>query len=294
MQEEKKFFVATAIPYANAQPHFGHALLFSYGDILARYYRQSGREVVFSVGTDEHGSKNAEAALAQGLTPQAFVDQMATVYKEVCQTLDISYSHFVRTTDANHCRRVQAIWQKLGDYIYRGVYSGAYCKGCEEYKTKTIVQQTAGICPYHQQKYQVLEEENYFFKLTAFVDFLRQEISSDRLRIVPQSAKSETLAMLDQEIQDISITRPKTSNDWGVAVPGDEEQITYVWFDALLNYLTVTGYPDDEELVSGLAGRPPSYRSRHSALSRHHLAGYAPSARHPAVSSALCSWVGNR
>ena len=247
MLDSKPFLVATAIPYVNAQPHLGHALLFSYGDVLARYFRQQGGEVVFSVGVDEHGNKIAEKAQSFDLEPQAFVDQMVGVYQEALKVLDISYTHFVRTTDDSHCRRVQAAWRKLSDYIYIGLYKGWYCLGCEDYKTETVVKQTDGVCPDHRQPYQVLEEENYFFKLTAFVNPLRKAIESDRLRIIPQAAKSEVLAMLKQDVQDVSIARPRTSNDWGIEVPGDQDKIIYVWFDALLNYLTVVGYPDDSD-----------------------------------------------
>lgn len=245
MGDKKKFIVATAIPYVNAKPHLGTALLFLYGDVVARYWRQMGREVIFSVGTDEHGGKNAQAAQALSLTPQAFVDQMTNQFKKVLKLLGISYTHFTRTTDASHIRGVQYAWRQLEDHLYLDTYRGWYCQGCEEFKTDTVVKQTNNLCPDHLQPYQVLEEKNYFFKVSSFTDEIRDRISSDRLRIVPAASKAEVLSLLDQGIEDVSVTRPKSSNDWGIPVPGDEDQVMYVWFEALLNYITVLGSPED-------------------------------------------------
>ena len=242
------FFIATAIPYVNDKPHLGHALLFIYGDVLARYYRRFSERVIFSVGTDEHGGKIAAAAANNAQTPQEFVDQLALTFHDILKYLSVSSTHFIRTTDEDHAQRVQYIWKKLqaDGYIYKGTYEGWYCLGCEEHKTETIVKETKGICPSHQQPYEKLREENYFFKLTAWTKVLEDEIRSDRLRLIPDAAKAETLGLL-KNAEDISISRPRTSLDWGIAVPGDPNQVIYVWMDALLNYITVLGYPERED-----------------------------------------------
>ena len=244
-----KFYAAAAIPYVNDKPHIGHTLGFLYGDVLARYQRSLGKDVVFSIGTDEHGSKIAQKAAAMDLAPQALVDRFSAEFRRLADDLAISRTHFVRTSDPDHRRRVQLAWQRLKDYIYKGSYKGWYCRGCEAYQTETYVRASDGICPNHQQAYEELEEESYFFKLTALAGQLRREIESDRLRIVPAGAKTETLNLLADE-QDICISRPVASVSWGIPVPGDESQVMYVWFDAVLNYITVLGYPDGEEFKS--------------------------------------------
>ena len=249
-QSPTPFLVATAIPYVNALPHLGHALLFTYGDVLARYQRSLGKDVIFTIGTDEHGGKVAEKAGSHNLEPQAFVDQMAVKYRAAAAKLGISYTHFIRTTDADHCRRVYLAWQQLQPYIYRGQYKGWYCQGCESYKTKTTYKETDGICPDHNQAYQLLEEENYLFKLSAFTAVLKQKIVSNELQIIPDSARAEVLSMLDQGLIDISISRPRSSVNWGISVPNDDSQVIYVWFEALLNYITVLGYPDQPAFKS--------------------------------------------
>ena len=244
-----KFYVATAIPYVNDKPHIGHALGFLYGDVLARYQRSLGKDVVFSIGTDEHGGKIAQKAASMNLEPRALVDHFSAEFGRLADEFAISRTHFVRTSDPDHCRRVQLAWQRLKDYIYKGSYKGWYCRGCEAYQTETHVRASEGVCPDHQQAYEELEEESYFFKLTALAGRLRQEIESDRLRIVPTGAKTEALNLLAAE-QDICISRPAASVSWGIPVPGDASQVMYVWFDAVLNYITILGYPDGEEFKS--------------------------------------------
>ena len=248
---ESDFFVATAIPYVNAEPHLGHALLFTYGDVLARYHRARGDRVIFSIGTDEHGNKIAEKAAGLNLTPRALADQVSAIFKASAKKLSISNTHFIRTTDKKHCAKVQLAWQRVQEYIYKGDYEGWYCKGCESYKTKTLVEADGGECPDHKRPYEFFSEENYFFKLSAFTSVIKAKIISDELRIVPSSAKSEVLGMLESgELEDLSISRPTKSLKWGIEVPGDPEQVMYVWFDALLNYITVLDYPDGAEFKS--------------------------------------------
>ena len=242
--QKQPFYVATAIPYVNDKPHLGHALLFTYGDVLARFYRSLDYQVVFSVGTDEHGGKIFDKATEANLSPQVFVDQMVQPFQAACSALQISYTHFIRTTDEAHCQRVQHIWQQLAPYIYQANYEGWYCQGCESYKTDTVVKDTSGVCPDHNRAYTSLQEKNYFFKLSAFADQLKEQITADQIKIVPYGAKAEALGWLEQGLQDISISRPKTNLEWGIDVPDDPSQVIYVWFEALMNYITVLDYPD--------------------------------------------------
>ncbi len=248
--KKSKFFVATAIPYVNAKPHLGHALLFTYGDVLARYWRTLGCEVIFSIGTDEHGSKIAEAAAGLKVEPQTFVDRISVEFEHMAKRLAISNTHFIRTTDANHRQKVQLIWQRLKEYIYKDIYEGWYCQSCEAYQTETDVKINEGICPDHKRAYERLREENYFFKLSAFSDALREKITADELRIVPSGAKAEVLSMIDMGLEDISISRLSKNLKWGIEVPDDPEQVIYVWLDALSNYITVLDYPNGAEFKS--------------------------------------------
>lgn len=245
---KKNFLIAAAIPYVNDKPHLGHAMLFTYSDVLARYHRALGAEVFFTVGTDEHGSKIAEKAASLNLTPQALVDQISVKFQQSLPQLGISYTHFTRTTGENHSRRSQLIWQKLADYIYKDTFEGWYCQGCEAYQTATSVKATGGICPDHQKAYEFLkQEENYFFKLSAFAQELSERIASDELKIIPKAAKAEVLSFIAGGLDDIPISRPLASLDWGIAVPGDSSHVMYVWFEALMNYITVLDYPEGQE-----------------------------------------------
>lgn len=244
------FYVATAIPYVNARPHLGHALLFTYGDVLARYHRLKGEEVVFSIGTDEHGGKIYDQALKLNIDVQAFVDANSEHFRKMAQKLDITHSHFIRTTDKSHKQVVRFAWQSLSKYIYKGVYEGWYCQGCEAYKTETLVKETNYECPDHKQAYKKLKEDNYFFKLSAFEDQIKQAIASDQIKIIPQAAKNEALSFLEAGLEDISISRPTANLKWGISLEDDKDQTIYVWFDALLNYITVLGYPQGDLLKS--------------------------------------------
>lgn len=240
-----KFYVTTAIPYVNAEPHIGTALDLLYADALARYHRINGtKDVLFSTGTDEHGSKIAEKAAEKGMTPQAFVDENAAKFVAMGKMLNISNDRFIRTTDKAHEQRVQIVWKDLKDSVYKGKYVGMYCVGCEEYVTETTATDNKGICPIHNRPYEKLEEENYFFKLSSFTDQIKTAITDGTFTVVPESRKHEILSVLESGLDDISISRPTKKLSWGVPVPGDPEQVMYVWFDALLNYITVLGYPE--------------------------------------------------
>jgi methionyl-tRNA synthetase len=240
----KTFYVCTAIPYVNDKPHVGHAMDFLYADILARYHRKSGDGVKFSIGTDEHGAKIAEKAQENNVTPKEYTDKIVPMWQNFAQKLNLSNDYFIRTTDHEHEKRASLIWENLSQFIYKGAYSGWYCVGCEEYKTETHVKDTNGVCPNHNRPYDKIEEENYFFKLSSFSTQIKKAIESDVLRIVPEFRKREILNVLTEGLQDISVSRPAAKIAWGIPVPHDPTQVMYVWFEALMNYITVLGYPD--------------------------------------------------
>ncbi len=175
MEEKNKYYITTAIPYVNAKLHIGNVVDWLCADILARHHRSLGEEVMFSVGADQHGEKNLEKAQEANLDPKVYVDEMAAKFSNVFDAYNIRPDRFIRTSDEAHKQRVQIIWDKLKPYLYKGKYVGAYCVGCEEFKTETHVKETNGICPDHDRKYDQLEEENYFFKLiTSLVDDLQE------------------------------------------------------------------------------------------------------------------------
>ena len=240
----KKLYITTAIPYVNGTPHIGNALDYLIADIWARYQRQNGREVRFQVGTDEHGNKIAAKAQDAGLTPQAYTDTMYGNFEVLMQKMDASYTDFVRTTDVHHKAAVQYIWQKLEPYIYKDKYEGWYCVGCEAFVTDKEATGNNGVCPDHTQSYQRLSEENYYLRASAFTDQVREAIEKNKMSIVPEFRKKEFLELIKDGLQDVSISRPTKNLSWGVPVPGDPNQVMYVWLDALANYLTVIGYPD--------------------------------------------------
>lgn len=241
----KKLYITTAIPYVNAKPHIGNAMDYLLADIWARYQKQQGNDVRFQVGTDEHGNKITAKALEANLSPQEFVDGMYGNFETVMKAVGAQYTDFVRTTNLHHRAAVQYIWQKLEPYIYKNSYEGWYCVGHEAFFTDKETKETNGICPDHQTAYERVSEENYYFKLTEFVPRIQEAIESGVFEIVPEFRKKEFLNVLEK-LPDVSISRPRKSLSWGVSVPGDDDQVMYVWIDALSNYLTVLGYPEDE------------------------------------------------
>ncbi len=244
---DKKLYITTAIPYVNGTPHIGNALDYLLADIWTRYQKQNGHEVRFQVGTDEHGNKIAAKAAAAGLDPQGYTDQMYVNFEALMKRMEASYTDFVRTTDIHHIQSVQYLWQVLQPYIYKGSYEGWYCVGCESFVSDKEATTNGGICPDHQQPYQHLSEENYYLKTSAFTDRVRQSITDDELKIVPEFRKKEFLELIKDGLQDVSISRPKKNLSWGIPVPGDPDQVMYVWLDALANYITVLGYPDNSD-----------------------------------------------
>lgn len=241
------YFITTSIPYVNGEPHLGHALEFIMADVLARAARQQNKPVIFATGTDEHGGKMAEKAEELGITPKEFTDKMSQNFRDLAKSLNISNDRFIRTTDAGHEQRAQVIWKALKDNIYKGQYTGWYCTGDEAFFTEATVKANNGICPNHNRKYEKIEEENYFFKLSAFAPKILQAINDGSFRIIPASRKNEILQVFKDGLEDISISRPKDKISWGISVPGDDTQVMYVWFEALMNYITVLGYPEHED-----------------------------------------------
>ena len=244
---KKNLYITTAIPYVNGTPHIGNALDYLLADIWTRYQMQNGHAVRFQIGTDEHGNKIAAKAAEAGLDPQAYTDKMHVPFKLMAEKVGSQYTDFIRTTDDHHKRAVQYIWQQLLPYIYKGKYEGWYCVGHEAFFTDKEVQMTNGVCPDHQTEYQHVSEENYFLKISEFTNQIIEAIEKNRMRIVPEFRKNEFLNLVKEGLRDVSISRPKKSLSWGIEVPGDPSQVIYVWLDALSNYITVLGYPEDEE-----------------------------------------------
>lgn len=242
-----KYYVTTSIPYVNAEPHIGHALEFVCADVLARAASQRGDDVIFSTGTDEHGGKIAEKAAEQGLNPKDYADKISVRFRDLAKTLNISNNRFIRTTDTDHEKRAQQIWKALAKDIYKSSYAGWYCTGEETFFTETEVKQNNGVCPYHERPYEKIEEENYFFRMSQYTGDILRAIEEGKFRIVPDTRRNEILNLLKDGLDDISVSRPADKLGWGIPVPGDKSQIMYVWFEALMNYITVLGYPDQDD-----------------------------------------------
>jgi len=244
-----KFYLTTAIDYANGEPHIGHAYEKIGADAIARYHRLCGDDVYFLTGLDEHGQKVAQAAAERGVSPQEFVDQMASRFERMWGRLNISYDRFMRTTAADHKRGVRALIKRIHentpDDFYEKSYEGWYCVGCELFKRDNEIEN--GKCILHPtRELQWTTERNWFFRLTRYEPFLRKLFAERPDFLAPETRRNEILALLDQGLEDISITRSRLT--WAIPFPlalsTGEEQGTWVWFDALPNYLTATGFPD--------------------------------------------------
>ena len=237
-----KYFLTTAIDYVNGKPHIGHAYEKILTDVIARHYRQRCSDVWFLTGTDEHGIKIQKTSASKGITPKELCDENSDAFKNTWNDLDISYNQFIRTTDEEHKRIVKQIFKKLveqGD-IYKNSYKGLYCSGCESFLSQKDLTED-GLCPNHLKKPEEVSEENYFFKLTKYKDAIIKHIKENPDFIVPSFRANEVLNQLEN-IEDISVSRAKSSVTWGIDVPNDAEQIIYVWIDALSNYITALGY----------------------------------------------------
>jgi len=240
------FYITTPIYYVNAEPHIGHAYSTIVADAIARFYRLAGFETFFLTGTDEHGNKVVEAAEKSGETVKAYVDRISKTFKETWPKLDITNDYFVRTTDRNHQDTVREILSKVyakGD-IYFSDYEGKYCIGCERFYTDTELVQ--GRCPIHMSEPKLIKEENYFFRMSRYQDWLIDYIDKHPDFIRPERYRNEVMAFLREPLEDLCISRPKKRLSWGIPLPFDENYVTYVWFDALINYISAPGYPEGE------------------------------------------------
>src|SRR5665647_947818 len=237
-------YVTTPIYYVNAMPHLGHAYTTIVTDAYSRYKRLCGDDVRFQTGTDEHGEKIAEAAAKAGETPRQYVDRIAATFKETWPLLSIRQDYTIRTTDPDHIQTVQNILQLVHDRgdIYFSEYSGLYCQGCERFLTEKEL--VAGKCPDHLVEPKAISEQNYFFRMSKYQDWLIDHIKTHPEYITPERYRNEVLSFLSEPLEDLCISRPTSRLTWGIPLPFDPNFVTYVWFDALINYLTGIGYPD--------------------------------------------------
>jgi methionyl-tRNA synthetase len=243
-----RFYITTPIYYANDAPHVGSAYTTVNADAIARWHRLVGDEVKFLTGTDEHGQKMADAARKHGATPQEWTDQVSERFREAWAVLNISYDDFIRTTEPRHYESVQKFLSVIYEngYIYKDVYKGLYCVSCEDYYT--LEASDSGMCPIHHSVLTEMEEENWFFQLSAFEDRLVEYYDTHPGFVTPETKRNEAYSFVKGGLRDISITR--TSLTWGVPVPWDERHVFYVWYDALINYLTAIGYGRDDAEVA--------------------------------------------
>jgi methionyl-tRNA synthetase len=242
----KNFYITTTLPYLNADPHMGHALEFIQADVIARQHRLMGDDVVFNTGTDEHGLKIFQKAFDNNLPPQDYVDLYSTHFRALKEKLNLSYTNFIRTTDPHHIKAAQEFWRrclKNGD-IYKGRYEIKYCVGCELEKDETEL--VNGRCFTHPNlEIQVIKEENYFFKFSKYQQELLNLYTARPDFVVPQSRLGEIKSFVERGLKDFSISRLKSKMSWGIPVPDDDEHVMYVWFDALANYISTLGWPED-------------------------------------------------
>jgi len=243
----KNFYITTTLPYVNADLHIGHAMEFVYADIIARYKKLIGFDVFFNTGTDEHGLKIYRKAAEIGQEPKEYVDGYFEKFKDTIKILDLSHNiNFIRTTDENHKKSAQEFWKVCdkNGYIYKKNYKVKYCVGCELEKTESELKD--GCCPLHpNQKIEIIEEENYFFAFSKFQKPLLELYENNPDFVIPSSRLNEIKAFVERGLEDFSISRLKSKMPWGVVVPDDDEHIMYVWFDALVNYISAIGWPND-------------------------------------------------
>lgn len=247
----KNYYVTTTIPYVNADPHIGFALEIVRADCLARLHRNIGDDVFFNAGTDEHGQKIYQKAVESGQTPQEYVDEYAARFNKLKDALSLSYDKFIRTTDPEHEKAAQKFWEicDKNGYIYKANYSVKYCVGCELGKTDSEL--VDGKCEFHPSlKIEIRKEENYFFRFSKFQEALEKLYTENPKFVIPEKRQKEIYNFVKSGLNDFSISRLKEKMPWGVAVPGDEKHVMYVWFDALVNYISTLGWPKDMEKFS--------------------------------------------
>jgi methionyl-tRNA synthetase len=242
---DNRFYITTPIYYVNAAPHIGHAYTTIVADVVTRYKRLAGVDTFFLTGTDEHGDKVMRAAAARGIAPKQYTDEISGLFRDLWVDLMITNDRFIRTTDPDHIAVVQSILQKVYDSgdIYFAKYGGLYCVGCERfYAERELVD---GKCPDHETVPEYIEESNYFFRMSTYQDRLIEHITNNPGFIRPERYRNEVLSFLKEPLEDLCISRPKSRISWGIDLPFDDKYVCYVWFDALINYLTGIGYPDD-------------------------------------------------
>lgn len=244
----EKFYITTTLPYVNAKPHVGHILEFIQADVIARYQAFSGKEVIFNIGTDEHGQKVYQKAIENGKNPQEYVDEMVEAFRTVKEDFNISYTNFIRTTEPHHIEAAKKFWKLCADNgdIYKKNYKVKYCVGCELEKTDSELEN--GLCPLHpNMKLEDREEENYFFKFSKYEKPLLDLYENHPEFVLPASRFNEIKTFVKDGLTDFSVSRLKEKLPWGIPVPDDDRQVMYVWFDALINYISTLGWPEDEQ-----------------------------------------------
>ena len=243
-----KFYVTTTLPYVNAKPHIGFALEIIEADVLSRFHREVGDEVFFNTGTDEHGLKIFKKAEELGISAQKYCNDESKFFEQLKESLNLSYDSFVRTTDLNHIKAAQEFWRRCeasGD-IYKKNYKTKYCVGCELEKTDSEL--VDGRCPIHpNMELEIIDEENYFFRLSKYQEQLLELYKKNPEFVIPAKRLNEVRSFVERGLQDFSISRLKSKMPWGVEVPSDSDHVMYVWFDALVNYISAIGWPDDVE-----------------------------------------------
>ena len=251
LKQNKKFYITTTLAYTNSDPHLGFALEIIQADVIARYHRQKREEVFFNTGTDEHGLKIYRKAKEQNLLTKDFCDIYAQKFRDLKQSLNLSYNNFIRTTDKEHIKATQEFWkrcEKNGD-IYKKNYKIKYCVGCEMEKTESEL--VKGKCPLHpNQELEIIEEENYFFRYSKYGDKLLGLYKKNPEFVLPKSRLNEIKEFTKKGLEDFSISRLKEKSPWGINVPGDAKHTMYVWFDALVNYISCLGWPNDLEKLN--------------------------------------------
>jgi methionyl-tRNA synthetase len=239
-----KFYITTTLPYVNAKPHIGFAKEIVEADVLARFHRELGDAVFFNTGTDEHGQKIYQKAVELGMDAKAYCDSVVPEFDKLKHSLNLSFDNFIRTTDEHHVKAAQEFWkicEKNGD-IYKKNYKVKYCVGCELEKTDSEL--VDGKCPDHlNMEIEIIEEENYFFRFSAYQEKLLELYKNNPNFVVPQKRMNEVRSFVERGLEDFSVSRLKSKMAWGVPVPGDDEHVMYVWFDALVNYISTLGWP---------------------------------------------------
>ena len=257
-----RFYITTPIYYVNAKPHLGHAYTTICADVARRFASMQQKKTYFLTGTDEHGDKIVRAAKQQNVTPKTYVDQISGEFQRLWPKLSVKTDDFIRTTQSRHASVVRMILQRIYDSgdIYHSQYEGQYCFGCERFYTDREL--VDGKCPDHGTPPETISESNYFFKMSKYQDWLIDHINKNPDFIRPARYRNEILAFLKEPLEDLCISRPKTRLQWGITLPFDENYVTYVWFDALLNYISALGYPDGPLYQKVLAPCPASSRRK--------------------------------